>query len=533
MRDARRAVVFLVLAAVALALTGAASSDTPPVIDFSVSLTGPTDGNAGDTLTYTISVTSNGPDTLTAATAVEFLFGDETDGGLQFVEADGRCPAPSPAGPGIETARCDFDGPFSPGETRVIHLTYRVTQRLGGRIWAGVSYFGEVDDPDSSNDNAQLQVMPPPASKISNTTAPTIAGSAAPGSTLTADPGTWSPSWSYAYRYEWDRCTPDMTDCYGQTGPSSYTVSSLDAGCRIAVFVSADSGLPDNAGVKPFPAVDTDPVPGGPCNPASGPIFPPGGPGGSGGGGSGGSGSAPAAPTAPDQILNAGPPVVSGTPAVGSTLTAAPGSWQPAWSYGYTYRWYRCDPAATACAAATADRPNARYVVVRADAGCLLEVEVIAGDSVATSAAVRSAPTGRVGGGPCSAAAARAIVAVARLTPGARAAAVTQATLARTICRGAWVRRATPPASSLRALELRQLATYHDTGGAAGYVEDQLIPVDLGGAPRAAANLWPQPAARARADDAVEVRLNHRVCAGALSLRAAQAQIVELKRTKG
>jgi len=60
-----------------------------------------------------------------------------------------------------------------------------------------------------------------------------------------------------------------------------------------------------------------------------------------------------------------------------------------------------------------------------------------------------------------------------------------------------------------------------------GYVIDHFIPLELGGT-NAVANLWPQPRAAARRKDRDEGRLHDEVCAGAISLAAARAEIIRL-----
>lgn len=55
---------------------------------------------------------------------------------------------------------------------------------------------------------------------------------------------------------------------------------------------------------------------------------------------------------------------------------------------------------------------------------------------------------------------------------------------------------------------------------------DHLIPRELAGAD-AVTNLWPQPWAEARKKDRLENWLHREVCAGRLSLEAAQLQIVD------
>jgi hypothetical protein len=102
-------------------------------------------------------------------------------------------------------------------------------------------------------------------------------------------------------------------------------------------------------------------------------------------------------------------------------------------------------------------------------------------------------------------------------TPGAVLRQVTPANAQRTICRPGWAtthRHVTP------ATKARVRASY---GVAAtpfpAWEIDHLVPLELGGS-NATANLWPEhhPAAK----DVLEGRLHRAVCAGRLSLRAAQ-----------
>ena len=59
-------------------------------------------------------------------------------------------------------------------------------------------------------------------------------------------------------------------------------------------------------------------------------------------------------------------------------------------------------------------------------------------------------------------------------------------------------------------------------------VLDHLVPLQLGGSPQDAANLWPEPttgSSTASMKDAVESYLNGEVCAGRMQLADAQRQI--------
>jgi hypothetical protein len=119
-----------------------------------------------------------------------------------------------------------------------------------------------------------------------------------------------------------------------------------------------------------------------------------------------------------------------------------------------------------------------------------------------------------------------------RLTPGVANAAVTPATIARTICARGWTATIRPPASYTTALKRQQIAEYGYADKAlAHYEEDHLISLELGGDPRDPANLWPEPyTARladgtpvgARVKDLLENRLNDLVCSGDMPLATAQ-----------
>ena len=119
------------------------------------------------------------------------------------------------------------------------------------------------------------------------------------------------------------------------------------------------------------------------------------------------------------------------------------------------------------------------------------------------------------------------------LTPGVLNPAVTQATIAATICRAGWTRTVRPPASYTSDLKQKQLVQYHLRGPPSAFQEDHLISLELGGDPTDPRNLWPEPYPRASDVDRIENELNHRVCSGSLSLADAQRQESALKHADG
>src|SRR5438874_6363065 len=105
------------------------------------------------------------------------------------------------------------------------------------------------------------------------------------------------------------------------------------------------------------------------------------------------------------------------------------------------------------------------------------------------------------------AAAARVVVADPMLTPGVRSIHVTQGNLRSTICVRGYASAVRPPLSYTNALKLKQMHQYGESGPPSNYEEDHLISLELGGSPRSARNLWPEPIERARVVDKIENHL--------------------------
>ena len=92
----------------------------------------------------------------------------------------------------------------------------------------------------------------------SNTSLPSIGGSAKDGSVLTADHGTWTDS-PQSYAYAWERCDTAGGTCASIAGATSkqYTVITADVGHRLRVVVTATSGA---APSTPWPWTSSDTV---------------------------------------------------------------------------------------------------------------------------------------------------------------------------------------------------------------------------------------------------------------------------------
>src|SRR6266566_2724422 len=79
-------------------------------------------------------------------------------------------------------------------------------------------------------------------------------------------------------------------------------------------------------------------------------------------------------------------------------------------------------------------------------------------------------------------------------TPGSVNPAATPNNLDATVCKSGWASSQRPPAAYTNALKLVQIAQYgYADKNPRDYPEDHLVPLELGGAPRDPANLWPEP----------------------------------------
>jgi hypothetical protein len=120
------------------------------------------------------------------------------------------------------------------------------------------------------------------------------------------------------------------------------------------------------------------------------------------------------------------------------------------------------------------------------------------------------------------------------LTPGVYNPAVTQATIRSTICKVGWTATIRPPTSYTNPLKVSGIARYGYADKKLGdYEEDHLVSLELGGSPTSPKNLWPEPHhikiggldLGSYAKDGFETHLKSLVCAGAMTLAKARAEI--------
>ena len=182
----------------------------------------------------------------------------------------------------------------------------------------------------------------------SNTSLPSISGSARDGSILTASHGSWTGA-PTGYAYQWLRCDAQAGNCNAISGATSqqYTIQTPDVGARLKVQVTASNkDGSGNATSRPTDAVKA-------------------------------TGAAP---------KNTSPPAISGTPQEGATLTAGPGGWSGTPSPSFSYQWERCVGTGGGCTAISG-ATNTTYAATSADVAHTLLVQVTAKNSNGTSTA--------------------------------------------------------------------------------------------------------------------------------------------------
>lgn len=219
-----------------------------------------------------------------------------------------------------------------------------------------------------------------------NTTEPAISGEAVEGRTLTASPGTWSGTTPMSFAYRWLRCpadggAPDGSNCLAISNATSasYQVRDADVGLRLRVRVTATNA----EGVATAASNPTAVV----------------------------RGSA--------RPRNVEPPVISGTPVLGQTLTAEPGTWSGTQPLSFSVQWLRCNRTGGGCSS-IAGATSRTYTLRQDDVGTTLRIRVTARNSIGTTSAT-SVPTAVVASGaPSGCPAGSGPVPVEQVSPPAR-----------------------------------------------------------------------------------------------------------------
>lgn len=112
--------------------------------------------------------------------------------------------------------------------------------------------------------------------------------------------------------------------------------------------------------------------------------------------------------------------------------------------------------------------------------------------------------------------------------------AVTQATIGTTICVKGYTATIRPPAAYTEPIKRLQVRSYGYTDKRLGsYEEDHVEALEVGGAPSAKVNLYPEPHKVSVPDDGLEGSLHSAVCKGTMTLADAQARLFATKLSHG
>lgn len=182
----------------------------------------------------------------------------------------------------------------------------------------------------------------------SNTSLPSISGSARDGSLLRASHGSWTGS-PTSYAYQWLGCDAQAGNCASITGATSdqYTIVTADVGHRLKVQVTATNSSGSGVAISR----------------PTGVVQP--------------TGAAP---------KNSSPPTISGTTQQGSTLTVSPGSWSGTPAPSFSYQWERCVGTGGGCAAISG-ATGTTYVLASADVAHTILAQVTAKNATGSSTA--------------------------------------------------------------------------------------------------------------------------------------------------
>ena len=192
-----------------------------------------------------------------------------------------------------------------------------------------------------------------PGTAPSPVSPPTITGTAEVGQTLTAVAGTWTGTAPIAFFLQWQRCDASggaCTDVAGQTG-TTYLLGTPDVDHTIRVRETGANLAGSASATSSATAVVLTPV------------------------------EPPASVT---------PPTLTGTPHLGQTLTAVPGTWTGTPPLALGFEWLRCDASGDDCVEVDGETTTT-YLLGPPDLGSTIRVRATATNDYGTASATSEA----------------------------------------------------------------------------------------------------------------------------------------------
>lgn len=161
--------------------------------------------------------------------------------------------------------RCDRSGANCASIAGATSSSYTATgSDVGGTLAVAVTATNSAGT--STATSAPTGVVQSATAPPTNTTAPTISGTAQESQVLTASPGDWSGSQPMTFAYQWRRCDTTGGSCSAIAGATaaSYAVTSSDVGRTLRVAVTATNSSGTSTAVSAATStVQANPTPAG------------------------------------------------------------------------------------------------------------------------------------------------------------------------------------------------------------------------------------------------------------------------------
>jgi hypothetical protein len=294
-----------------------------------VAVTGTNPAGAATATAPSTAVVTTGPP---VNTALPGLSGSPRDG-QTLTSTDGQWAGTAPIAYSSQWYRCNALGQLC--EPVAVGNSYSLTAADIGRTML-------VDVTASNAEGWTIATSPVSevveASAPTNLAAPTLAGAAEVGNTLTTGAGEWTGTAPIAYAYQWRRCDASGQGCVDVVGATStaYSLTSADAGHVMRAAVTASNAAGAETVASDGSAVVVVPLP-----------------------------------------TNQRVPVVTGRATQGDTLSGDVGEWSGPGPLSYSYQWRRCDSQGDNCAD-IADASASTYQPGQPDVGAKLRLTVTA-----------------------------------------------------------------------------------------------------------------------------------------------------------